>query len=162
MNDPGDGTRTPGARRWVRRTLVIGLLLAFAVVAFDLWRRTTTTTVWERSDGQSMLTRIEQSLWSDEVALRETWSIGTGYLVHRVRTVEEGQIVTIWDTSGELLTQLLVAKTTKKVEQRTGPPWFEPVEDQVVPSAPWLAEGLTAEEWWERVDGASFWLRRSE
>ncbi len=34
---------------------------------------------------------------------------------------------------------------------REEPPWLWGVTDQTEPSAPWIKDGITAEEWWERV-----------
>ncbi len=57
---------------------------------------------------------------------------------------------TKWWFDGSVMAQWDYEKK-KGARKKTDPTWWWDVQDQTESSAPWMAEGITAEEWWERV-----------
>ena len=82
----------------------------------------------------------------------EGWSVKTGKRVLLWENVVDGQYLfyTYWDHDGEIVRQ---ARSTGvgSTKFRDSPPWWNGKIAEEEPSAPWIAVGLTADEWWERV-----------
>ena len=83
---------------------------------------------------------------NDEWHSSQRWYTESGFLALEEKEIPEAGVVsTIFDLEGRVQLQ------SAFLESRTSPPWFGDARDQSKPTAPWLAAGLTAEEWWDRV-----------
>ena len=82
------------------------------------------------------------------------WNAETGFLATErlwfaERGADEYPDATLYTPLGEVTIQARGDSTAR--ERRAKPPWWGAVTDQTAPSAPWIKQGIPADEWWERV-----------
>jgi len=74
----------------------------------------------------------------------KAWHVESGFLA-----LDQGSGArTDFDTDGSVSIQF---SGSHEPEFRTEPPWLFGVQDQLVPSAPWLAEGSSFRDWWAAI-----------
>ena len=57
--------------------------------------------------------------------------------------------MTSWRGSGEILSQ--TTGVAPNLTSRRAPPWSWGETDQTEPTAPWVLEGKTVDEWWDSL-----------
>lgn len=152
----GEGTALRRRRR-LRRGLIVLLLAGFVWVSVDIIRWSTRITVWKRVGAGGTISRREWNLWRRETREVRSWNAETGFLVYFRRfDPAPAVLITEWDEAGRLLWQF---RTANGLKTSTESPMRDEAIQQDTPFAPWLEAGLTADEWWERVDPSRSWWR---
>jgi len=151
------------------RILWISLLVIFAALLIargpDIFDGLTTKTLYIHGLRMGYLDGESVSGWYT----RRRWTRNSGQVKHGVevvfydrsgyRAIEHewihGRCVreTYWNLDGTLREQARNGEAGS--ERRTSEPWWPESAHQSAPSAPWLAERITAEEWGERRRGAA-------
>ena len=150
------------ARTHHRRTIIWGLLVV--LVACTLWFgppivcMVVTDSVYVRrgeykySDGTTIPERVVCQVvagrWGLFFCFRDTqdeWYTQTGLLSERCELLS-GR-ATCWNPDGTIEVQFNV----KSRDRRESPPWLWGMTDQTEPTAPWIIEGLSFEEWWASI-----------
>ena len=143
-----------------RRLAVLALLVALAGVGVwqgrDLWFWATTKPVYSRYtdeiDGKRVpsvwLARVHRCRKSDgrrpSLVSKVVWYEETGLKwIEKLGSSERD--CTYWGIDGAVYAQRLAG------DIRREPPWFWGVPHQAEPSAPWVAAGLSVDEWWARI-----------
>lgn len=139
-------------RRSSRQAIIVGLILIAGSVPVvihgpALWRAIVisrdyyeTTTEGERVVGWS-----EYHLFREAPVKTALFHVSTGFQCMQSSTVDGETRQTRWDSRGRVQEQW-----RSGLRFRNQPPWWWGVTDQGAPTAPWHAEGTSAEEWLER------------
>lgn len=148
------------------RLSILAVLLAFAALGVwrgeALWTWATTRVVYERygmsgPGSPEILAAHRVSRWGSDRSLegwQRHWHVETGFLAKRwyatgeleldYEEVSEG---TTWGHTGRISQQV------HRGEEWQSPPWRCGETDQAEPTAHWIQEGVSFEEWWETVGG---------
>ena len=151
------------ARTHHRRAIIWGLLVV--LVACTLWFgppivcMVVTDAVYVRErkfhfpDGRVAPARVGWQVTAERWGLnfcfrdpQEEWYTSTGLLSKRYEPWSDR--VTHWDPDGKIYVQCFGVSF---FDRHDSPPWLWGMTDQTEPTAPWIIEGISFEEWWASI-----------
>ena len=148
------------ARKPLRVGIALALLLTiFLVLLLDraVWRSVMTHRVYRELHlplgGRSIGWFTASRLTGRDSGTFSYWNAKTGRLYASGWLGDGVERITTWAADGSIKKQEWLDDSV--LRNRWNPPWWWEVKPQAEPTAPWLEEGLAADEWLRRE--SSWW-----
>lgn len=160
-----EGAQVVKVRLDRRDAIVWALLITHLVFLFayheTLWRWTNYRFVYTRIDDLGVAGWQWESRWNeDKYGESMCWHIRTGRIAGRSESFDGDKpaiLHTSWDLWGRIREQHYETAGSATVILKE-PPWFPAHVDEAEDVAPWVAQGITVDDWWADVPG---WLKQN-